>query len=790
MANSTLPLTYLDGLGGGGTINIEDSGVPVEPAVDTLDVIGADVVYNPSLEKHELIVTSGGLPTMTGGGKVILTSDGLIAIWGQVSDSYISDVNWSKVTSHPTTINGYGITDAIGTSRTISTTAPLTGGGDLSANRTLAINVVSNVSSGVVPLISNAGLLVSANGTAVTWATAITDTLHGQRGGGNLHSVVSGAAAGFVPGMGTADRVLVTTDGASATWGQISNAMLSGSIAWSKLTGYPTITTASPLTIGGAGSADLSTNRTLAVNAVSNASSGVVPIIPAGNSVLVSAAGTTSAWLAGLTNAYISATAGIAVTKLTLGGANQVLTSNGTVNAWSSISSSMISSVAWSTVTGAPTTLSGYGITDAVPATRSIGTTAPLTGGGNLSSNLTLGISAATTSDAGSMSATDKSKLDALSIGGTLNVVPKFTSAGGIGDSSIKDNATLVTVSKSLQSTGELQSTFATGLRLTQGNYGFMLRNDGSNAFALLTASGDASGSFNALRPLSISNASGDVNIANGSIYAQHATGNVSVGHINAPAYRLDVRGATGNTGIGLWDTGSNYAKWVMYSGSPNSTSGIWYLWNGQRGIIEYLTDTGFHGFGGITDPTANVDTTTLRVRGGSPVAGKMWTCVDSAGNGGWAPLANPTTNKNGTHRAHQYRDKFAFEPQLTATNFDYPESLWKGDEVDPNSATQYTLATVTVRAMWFTSINNKSVEKTTKSLLYKLVGSAWTLDSTTEIERVGAATTEDDLSISLLLVGSNNRTVRVMVQRNQIPSKARDCVIFVDIDGGGNYAS
>lgn len=75
-------------------------------------------------------------------------------------NSYISSVpaqTFASLTSKPTTLSGYSITDAyplsgnpssfltslsgaVLTSRTISTTSPLTGGGDLSANRTFAIN--------------------------------------------------------------------------------------------------------------------------------------------------------------------------------------------------------------------------------------------------------------------------------------------------------------------------------------------------------------------------------------------------------------------------------------------------------------------------------------------------------------------------------------------------------------------------------------------------------------------------------------------------------------------------
>jgi hypothetical protein len=50
-----------------------------------------------------------------------------------------------------------------------------------------------------------------------------------------------------------------------------------------------------------------------------------------------------------------------------------------------------------------------------VPASRTIATTAPLTGGGDLSGNRTLGINPATQSAAGSMSAADKVRLDQIS---------------------------------------------------------------------------------------------------------------------------------------------------------------------------------------------------------------------------------------------------------------------------------------------------------------------------------------------------------------------------------------
>jgi hypothetical protein len=63
-------------------------------------------------------------------------------------------------------------------------------------------------------------------------------------------------------------------------------------------------------------------------------------------------------------------------------------------------------------------TLAGLG---GVPTTRTISTTAPLTGGGDLSANRTLAISAASGSSAGSMSSADFTKLAGIASGATAN---------------------------------------------------------------------------------------------------------------------------------------------------------------------------------------------------------------------------------------------------------------------------------------------------------------------------------------------------------------------------------
>jgi hypothetical protein len=102
---------------------------------------------------------------------------------------------------------------------------------------------------------------------------------------------------------------------------------------------------------------------------------------------------------------------------------------------------------AFADLTAKPTTLAGYGITDAVPIARTISTTAPLTGGGDLSANRTLAISAATTGAAGSMSAADKTKLDAIT--GT-NTGDQTNISGNAG------TATALATGRTLAITGDL----------------------------------------------------------------------------------------------------------------------------------------------------------------------------------------------------------------------------------------------------------------------------------------------------------------------------------------------
>ena len=71
-------------------------------------------------------------------------------------------------------------------------------------------------------------------------------------------------------------------------------------------------------------------------------------------------------------------------------------------------------------------------------------------------------------------------------------------------------------ITGTLRTSGELQSTVANGFRMVQGNYGFLIRNDGSTIYFMFTASGDQYGGFNSLRPLYINASNGAVGMGNG----------------------------------------------------------------------------------------------------------------------------------------------------------------------------------------------------------------------------------------------------------------------------------
>ena len=161
---------------------------------------------------------------------------------------------------------------------------------------------------------------------------------------------------------------------------------------------------------------------------------------------------------------------------------------------------------AWNDITGKPSTLAGYGITDAYTKTQSNDRYLTKTGNAASASKLSPGC--------------------------------KIWGRAFTGDKDVSGNMTGV---GSIDASGEIRSTSANAFRIIYGDYGFFIRNDGNDTWFMLTNSGDKYGSYNGLRPLRISNSSGNVSIGNGSLFVQHG-GSIGIG-TSDPKNKLHVVG-------------------------------------------------------------------------------------------------------------------------------------------------------------------------------------------------------------------------------------------------------
>ncbi len=371
----------------------------------------------------------------------------------------LSNTDWNTFNTKQTALGFTPVPNTL----TISTTAPLTGGGALNTNRTLAISdaVANGVTKGVSTY--NAADFLSSSGLiGINYASGqnASPISNGFLSSTDYNAFAAKQAAlGFTPenvankstnpALGTSNTTYSTTGAVKAyvdaaiiagggytdenaqdavaamassefTYVDATPSFSINTIAQSKITNLTsdlalkaplaspslTGTPLAPTATAGTNTTQIATTA-FVTNAVSAAGGGTVSQFNFTNANgitgSVSNATTTptlSLSLGAITPTTIVASSTISGSNLSgtntgdqtniTGNAGTV--TNGVYTTGSYADPAWITSLAWSKITGTPTTLAGYGITDGVSSSIAINTTAPLTGGGNLTTSRTLAI--------------------------------------------------------------------------------------------------------------------------------------------------------------------------------------------------------------------------------------------------------------------------------------------------------------------------------------------------------------------------------------------------------------
>jgi len=138
---------------------------------------------------------------------------------------------------------------------------------------------------------------------------------------------------------------------------------------------------------------------------------------------------------------------------------------------------------------------------------------------------------------------------------------------------------------------GTLAISAPDGVRLQNGGYGVIYRNDGGNMYTLLTNNGDPTGPWNALRPFTIGLVDGHVNMGNGATISVPSSG----------VTPLTARGIYGSLFIDSASTGWNYIDANNGTAFRGQSTGATYAFIASNGVFQSLggsTTDGVYRFG------------------------------------------------------------------------------------------------------------------------------------------------------------------------------------------------
>lgn len=320
----------------------------------------------------------------------------------------VPNLDWSKITSgKPTTLAGYGITDAVLSSDVVTVAT---------ANKILKLDASGNLPTSVT---GNAGTATKLQtGRTIGTSGDVTATAVTFDGTANitLSTVLanSGVTAGSYPKV-TVDAKGRVTGGTTLVAADIPV------LDWSK------ITTGRPTTLAGYGITDASLSKLTDTNVASplvnqilmftgnskwsnvTLDSGMIPI-DSRNQAKPASASSVDEWLTSLENTKASRLEQLQDVSAGDPQLGDVLIYNDLSKLYVSrqMSAGDIPNLPWTKITsGKPTTLAGYGITDAAPSSH--------VGSGGVAH------AAVTSGAAGFMTAGDKVKLDGIAVGAQVN---------------------------------------------------------------------------------------------------------------------------------------------------------------------------------------------------------------------------------------------------------------------------------------------------------------------------------------------------------------------------------